>query len=519
MSEFSEDVATDSSPTPPESRRNHTGETDVVGSLGTSAARGGMAVLVGQICRIFIQVTSVSVLARLLLPADYGLVAIVMAVIGVGEIFRDFGLSTAAVRAKVLTIGQRDKLFWLNAGIGLFLMALAVVAAPIIAGVFHHVALTNITRALSLTFFVNGLTAQYEADLTRSLRFTVIVIVNVASQVAGTIIAIITASIGAGYWALVFQQLVTGIFTLGAFAILAGWIPGRIRRDGDVRSLVRFGAGVALSQVINYANSNVDTLTIGIRFSAAQLGYYNRGFQLLMRPLGQLRAPTTSIVLPILRLVSDDRSRADRVLVRGQRALGYSLVAGLAFAAATAKPVVALFLGDRWVSVVPVFAILAVAGIFQTVAYVGNWVFLARGLTRDLVRFSIVSLAIKVVCVLVGSVWGIVGVAAGFALAPAITLPISISWLGRSTELPVRELYAGACRILMAAALSGSGAYAATRALAGAPDVAQICVGVAAGVAVYGALAALSASYRLEIVDVCSTAVAAIRDRRGRAQA
>lgn len=480
-------------------------------SLGSHAARGASTVLVGQVARIVIQVVSVTVLARLLSPTDYGLVAIVLAVVGVGEIFRDFGLSTAAIQARNLTRAQTDKLFWLNTGIGAGLAVVCVAAAPLVAALFDQPELTGITRVLSLTFLLNGAAAQHRANLNRNLRFTALVGVDVGSQVVGTVVAIALGLFGAGYWALVGQQLVAALSTLVGCVILTRWIPGLPRRGVDVRSMVRFGVGLVGTQVVGYLSSNVDTLVIGLRFSATQLGYYNRGYQLLMRPLSQLRSPTTSVALPVLSRLRDDRERTDSFIVLGQLALGYTLVAGTAIAAGAADPIVHLFLGDSWGAVVPVFSLLAVAGIFQTISYVANWVYLSRALTSTLFWYSLISLAIKIVCVLVGSIWGVVGVAAGFALAPAIAWPISLSWLARRTALPLRALYLGAARILSCAAASGIATFLVVDVLLREHgNVLRLACGVAAGVLTYALIALVVPKVRHDLRDVVAVAREAV---------
>jgi PST family polysaccharide transporter len=482
-------------------------------SLGARAARGGVTVLVGQAARIIVQVASVSILARLLSPSDYGLVAIVLAIVGVGEIFRDFGLSTAAIQAKVVTNDQRDKLFWLNTGIGAFLTVLCALAAPLVAVLFHQQALTPITRVLAFTFLLNGMAAQHEADLKRHLRFAALVTVNIGAQAFGAVIAITMAALGGGYWALVAQQICAGALTLAWLVALTRWVPHLPKRGVDVRSFTRFGFGLVGSQIVGYLNNNVDTVTIGIRFSATQLGYYNRGYQLLMRPLSQLRTPTTSVALPVLAKLHDDAARTDAFLVQGQLALGYSLVASVAIAAGAADPIVHIFLGDQWASVAPVFALLALAGVFQTISYVGSWVYLSRALTGSLVWYSMVSLAIKLVCVLVGSIWGIVGVAGGFALAPALAWPISIWWLSRLTRLPARALYGGAARILLCSGVSAGATWSVVGALGASSAFVQLVCGGLAGVLVYAPLA-LVPMIRRDLSDVVSVTRSAMRGRR-----
>jgi O-antigen/teichoic acid export membrane protein len=286
--------------------------------------------------------------------------------------------------------------------------------------------------------------------------------------------------------------------------VLTGWIPRLPKRGIDVSSFVRFGLGLVGSQILSYLDNNVDTFTIGIRFNATQLGYYNRGYQLLMRPLGQLRTPTTSVALPVLARVQGDPVRTDAFLVQGQLALGYSLVASVAIAAGAARPIVHLFLGNQWASVAPVFAFLALAGMFQTVAYVGYWVYVSRGLTAKLMWYSMVGLSIKIVCVVVGSRWGIVGVAAGFAVAPALEWQISLWWLSRLTRYPARKLYQGAARILFSSGVSGGATFATVTVLHNSPAIVQLACGVSAGLFVYVPLALAVPRIRRDLADMVS---------------
>ena len=211
-----------------------------------------------------------------------------------------------------------------------------------------------------------------------------------------------------------------------------------------MRGLYVFGGSLLGSQLIGYLANNVDALTIGHRFGATPLGYYNRAFQLLMNPLNQVRAPSTTVALPVLSRASDTPVRFNSIVRNGQLVLGYPIAVALALLVGVAEPTVTIVLGPQWEQVPPILRLLAVAGIFQTLAYVGYWVYLARGLTRQLLQYTLMSAAIRIVCVIGGSVWGVVGVAAGYALAPALAWPLSLWWLNRSTTLDVATLYRGA---------------------------------------------------------------------------
>lgn len=473
-------------------------------ALGGRAARGAGVVMAGQIARILLQVASVTVLARLLTPVDYGLVATVLVIVGVGEIFRDFGLSTAAIQADTLGRAQQSALFWLNTAIGLVLGALAFAVAPLVAGLLDQPALEPITRVLALTFVLNGVTAQFRADLNRRMRFGWLTLSDVSAQVLALVVAVLFATNGAGYWSLVAQQLTQVATVMVLMASAARWIPGRPRRGSGIAPMVRFGRNLMASQLVGYANNNVDTAMVAVGLGPGSLGIYTRGYQLLMSPLNQLRAPTTTVALPVLAQLRSDSDRAGRYLMRGQLALGYTLVAGLALMFGIAGPVIDLALGPGWTAVAPLFAAFAVAGAFQTLSYVGNWVYLSRGLTAQLFRYSMISLVIKVVCVATGSFWGIQGVAIGFAVAPGLAWPLSLWWLSRLTPLPVQGLWWGAGRVLACAVLAGG----LTRWVVGltststAGDLTRIGCGVATMIATYAVLALSVPRIRADIGDV-----------------
>ncbi len=486
---------------PPPAAPPTTPPTTPPSDLGRVAARGAGVTLAGQGARILLQLASVVVLARLLSPEDYGLLAVGLVVVGVGEVFRDLGLSTAAIRAPDLTTAQRDGLFWLNVTAGAVLAGVAVLAADPVATAFGEPELAGIVRLLSLTFLLNGLAAQYRAGLVRQLRFGAVAGTDLAAQLAAFAVAVSAAAGGAGYWALVAQQLTQGAVTLVAVVALGRWVPRRPRRGVGLAPLVRFGGGVTGTQLVHYVGNNLDNVLLGLTAGPAALGIYNRGFQLLMTPLNQIRSPATTVAVPVLSRLRDDVERAGDYLRRGQLALGFSLVAGMALAAGAAVPLVDVVLGPRWAEVAPVLALLAVAGSAQTLSFVGLWVYLSRGLSGALFRYTLVTLALNAACIGAGSAFGVVGVAAGYATAALLEWPLSLWWLSRVTVLPVRDLYRGAVRITACAVAAGAACHLATLLTAGWPPVGRLGAGLAAGLAAY-ALASLVPGVRRDLAGV-----------------
>lgn len=496
---------------------NAQGETGT--ALAATAARGGLITLGGQGARIVVQVLSVVVLARLLSPHDYGLLAMVVAVTGVADIFRDFGLSTAAIQARTLSRRQRDNLFWINSGIGLLLGLVIFAAAPLLALLYHQDELVPITRALAGMFVLNGIATQYRANLNRHLQFVRLAVADVAAPAVALVVAAALALAGFGFWALVAQQLVQYVVMLIIVMISGRWLPGLPSRREPMDGLIRFGWHIVITQLIGYVSNNADSVVIGVRYGANPLGSYNRAFQLLMNPFNQIRSPITRVALPVLAKLQDDNVRYGQFVARGQIALGYTLCLGLALVAGASVPVTEVFLGGgEWSAVAPVLSLLAIAAIFQALAFVGYWVYVTRALTKYLVQYSFVSSAIRIACILIGSNWGIVGVAAGYAIAPALAWPLSLAWLSRWTDIPTKALYLGALRIIGLAGAVGAASWGATLPFAGQPAwlaLAAACLAALATVILVALVIPMFRRDALGVIDIARRALG--RQSRNRA--
>lgn len=476
--------------------------------LGRRAARGAGVTVVAQVARVGVQMLSVVVLARLLTPADYGVIAMVLVVVGVGEVVRDLGLSTAAVRTKNLSEAQRSNLFWANTLIGTTLTLALLAGAPLVGALFGRDDVVPIARYVAVVFLLNGLTAQLRADLQRRLRFGALAAVDVGSQLLGATVAVVLAVAGAGVAALAAQQVVQSATVLVACAVLCRWVPSRPRRGVPMAELWRFGGNLAASQIAVYIGNNVDALVIGTRLGPTALGLYDRAYRLVMTPVSQVRAPTTTIALPVLSRLVDEPARLRRYLVRAQLALAYPVMVGAALLVGTAGPATAVLLGEGWDGAAPLVRFMATSALLQTLAYVGYWVYLVFGLSSLLLRYTLVTVALKVVLVVIGSTWGVVGVAAAYTLAHALEWPLSLAWLSRHAPLPGRELARGAGHVLGVGLVTGLAAHGGTMLVDG-PAWVSLSVGLATGAVALGASLVVPWVRRdaADVVDVVRVAV------------
>ncbi|WP_166805965.1 oligosaccharide flippase family protein [Cryobacterium sp. TMT1-3] len=470
--------------------------------LGRTAGRGASTTLVGQLIRIGVQLGGIVVLGRLLDPSDYGLVASVAAIIGVGEVLRNFGLSSAAIQVRDLSRHQKDNLFWINSLIGLALMLLAVLCSPLIATLYGDERLVLLTQVLAGTFLLNGLATQFRADLNRNFHFKALAGSEIGAQVGGLTVGVVMALNGFGYWALAGQQISQGILTLLILVSITRWFPGWYHRRAPMRHLMMFGSNLAGTQLLGYASRNTDSIVIGATLGAGPLGLYNRAFQLLLLPLNQINGPSTRVALPVLARLQDDPPKYDRFILLGQTIMLHAVTIVLAFSCAQALPIISIALGSNWLGSAPIFQILAIAGFFEAAAYATYWVFLSKGVTKQNLYFALCTRPLLVAFVLLGSFWGVYGVAAGYSLGVALIWPIGLWWISRVTNAPTRAMFLAGVRAILGYGFATGVSWAAVQWIPIELPFARIALGGVALLAAIGVVMLIWPIFRRDVRSI-----------------
>ena len=426
--------------------------------LGGQAARGAAVTIAGQLIRVTSQLLGVVILARLLTPGDFGLVAMVVAVVGIGEILRDLGLSTSAIQSKTLSVSQRNNLFWINTGLGLGLSAICAGCAPLIAAIYAEPRLISITLVVAPIFLINGLATQYRASINRGMRFGVLVVIDTAAPTAALAISIGVAAIYSSYWALVVQILAAPLLALVLCIAFERWIPNWYDRKAPMLSLLTLGGNLAGVQILNYVSRNVDAVLVGITGGSAVLGLYDRSMQLVSQPINQVNQPAAKVALPVLSRLQDDPPKFARFLEQAQTLLLYPIAAVLALAFASAGQIVEILLGPGWEGAVGFVRLLALGAFFQAANHIIYLAFTSLGKGRQLLSYSLTTRPMLIFAVGLGAIWGPVGIASGLAIALALMWPIALLWVRKFPGINSGRLLTNSLRVIAvacAAALAG----------------------------------------------------------------
>jgi len=402
--------------------------------------RGGVARLAAQITNFLFRLGSLMVLARLLGPSDFGLVGMVTAFTGVLNLFRDFGLSTAAVQRPTVTEEQVSTLFWINVLVGVLLTLLTVAVAPFVAAFYHEPRLTWVTAVVATGFLFNALGVQHSAHLQRQMRFTALAIINTASLVISTAVAIAMAKIGYGYWSLVAMTVVFPLAMTIALWFTAAWLPGLPRRRAGVRSMMHFGGTITLNCVIVYIAYNMEKVLLGRFWGADAIGIYGRAYQLVNIPTDNLNSAVGEVAFSALSRVQDDPPRLRSYFLKG-----YSLVLALSLpitflCALFSNDAILVLLGPKWHDAASILRWLAPTILAFAMINPFGWLLFSLGRVMRSLKIALVIAPLVIGGYLIGLPYGPKGVALGYSVAMVLWIFPNIVWCVQGTSITVRDV-------------------------------------------------------------------------------
>ena len=295
--------------------------------------------------------------------------------------------------------------------------------------------------ALACSILISAAASQHQALITRSMQFGRLALIDVISAAVGFLLALVIALIYPGIWALVASAVGTALVAAVGSWLGSGWRPSRRFNWAEALPMIHFGRGMLGFNIFNFMSRNLDNILIGRFVGAAQLGYYDRAYKLLLFPLSQINQPVGRVVIPILSRLVNEPERYRRVYLRTVQQLALFTLPGVVFMIIYAQSAIPAILGEHWRASVPIFVWLGFAALHQPISATTGWLFISQSRTGEFAQWGLVVAVTSIAAFIVGLPWGAVGVAAAYALSDMfIRMPIVWYWVGRRGPVRTSDL-------------------------------------------------------------------------------
>lgn len=404
--------------------------TQVGEGFARRSAIAAAAAMVGQGLQLVLTLGAVMVLARLLTPEDFGVVAMAMTLIAFTGVIRDLGLPTSTVFESKLTAAQVSTLFWINSGFGLLLAVGVVGVGPWVAELYDEPRLTPVFWLLSTLLVFSGLGAQHEALLKREMRFGAQSTAATVATAVGLAVSLGLAFSGWGYWALAVQQPVETATRTGLICWWAGWVPGRPRYRTGLWPMIWFAADVTGYRVVTHLGKHLDRILLSVSAGPASVGLYSLADRWASMPAQVIYGRLGSVATSMFTRLRDQPARLRSYYRLAMRLLWSVMLPLLTGVLLEAEAVLMVLAGPQWTEAVVLLRILSLAALALAVSQTTKWMYLAEGRTRGQLLWGLVAAGVTAAGVAGGVGWGVEGVAIGFSAATVLLAPLTMGvWL------------------------------------------------------------------------------------------
>lgn len=328
------------------------------------------------------QLATVIVLTRFLEPADFGLMSVLMIVVGFAQAFMDMGISNAIIQRQTVTHEQLSSLYWLNIVSGLVIALIVAMSAPLVAGFYGEPRITGFLWILSSVFIVIGLGNQYRVLSQKALAFSFMAKIEIVAAAASFLVAVVLAALGWGVYALIGAMLAQAVVSSLCY-LMTGLrrhhFPALIYRHSALRGFFSFGLFQMGEKSINYLSANIDNILIGKFLGMQALGFYNLAWQLCIFPVQKINPVVNKVAFPVYARLQNDRPQLSLYYARFLQAVALITLPLLAFLFYFPGDVVRVLYGPGWEQTANLIGVLAFVGIFKALGNPAGSVFLALG--------------------------------------------------------------------------------------------------------------------------------------------
>ncbi len=406
----------------------------------------GLINFASQPIKLVLGIGSTAILARILTPGDFGLVAMVAPLLALADSLSNFGLETAAVQKEELDNEQLSLSFWLSLKVNAVIVGLMVIMAPILAHFYGKQELIGITLLMTFSFLVVCLTFVHKSLLKRQMRFGIITTIEVISQVVAAAIAIFAAYKGWSYWALVLQLVVMQLIQSIGYLIICPWLPEKQikseKTNVNLQAMLSYGAHLTGFRFLMRIGMQLDRILVGYLSGATALGLYQVAYKWSYFSFEQVYFPLFDVAVSSFSRTLHDTNLYRSYCRKGLMLLFTLCMPALTFSFVEAQNLLVLLLGNQWLEAVPLFRVLSIAIFFGSMYRVTKWLYVSAGQTQQQFRWGLIHTPIVIVAVAIGSQWGAIGVATGYTTATCLLTFPSVAFCLKTSPLTAKDFLA-----------------------------------------------------------------------------
>jgi teichuronic acid exporter len=371
------------------------------------------------------------ILARLLLPSDYGLIGMMAIFLAISQTFVDSGFSNALIQKKNRNETDYSTVFYFNIGIGLFFYLILFFCAPLIANFYNTPELTSLTKFIGINVFISSLAVVQQAKLTIALDFKTQAKASFYSVIVGGVIGVTMAYKGYGVWALVVQSIVqNGLNTLFLW-LLSKWMPKAVFSIASFKQLFSFGSKLLVAGLLNTIFKNIYLLVVGKLYSTSQLGFYTRALQFQKFPSENVTGIIHRVTFPVLSSIQDDKKRLEiifRKFIRLSAFVIFPLMIGLAV---VAEPLIRLILTEKWMPVVPLLQLLCISGVLYPLHAININILNVKGRSDLVLKLEVIKKILIVITILITFSFGVKALVIGQIFTSIIGFFVNTHYTGK----------------------------------------------------------------------------------------
>ncbi len=375
------------------------------------------------------------VLARILSPAEFGLIGMLSIFIALGNILMDSGLSSSLIRTQNPDERDYSTVFFINVVAGLFIYVILFFTAPLIASFFNQPLLSNIIRVFCLTFILRSFAAVQNTRLTKLMQFKTQMYIQIPSVIIAGLVGVFLAYKNYGVWSLVWMNVIQAFLYSVQHWFYTDWKPKFIFDKEKLRSHFNFGYKLTLSGLLDTVYQNLYTILIAKYFSATQLGFYNRAHSLRQLPVQNISEALNKVTYPMFAAIQDDHVKLKNAYTKLMLQVMFWLTPIMLIMVLLASPIINFLFTAKWLPAVPYFQILSVSGILYPLQAYNLNILNVKGRSDLFFKLELYKKGFLTIGIFFALQYGIYGLLYFQLIASIISLYINSYYSGKMIDL------------------------------------------------------------------------------------